>query len=220
MQLRGMRSPWYAVALVSVLGCKSDLLTPEQAPAAAAPAQPKARSNIVKVQTLVPYGKKLACDRLLTPARVGELIGDQVTLRDRSTSNAEAAAVCAVMRAGEPPKNDAQLRQFQKSMKLGVLPGDEYCTITLFCAYPATPEEFTRKCESRGDSGNQALGVFACVHQSQRADQWAYTYKVIDSDTQCVVEVMGGPSVTDEPLVQNCTRAALEVTPEQIKAAM
>ena len=34
------------------------------------------------------------------------------------------------------------------------------------------------------------LGTPACVHRTQRADEFAYTYRIIDPDTKCVFEVM------------------------------
>jgi len=115
------------------------------------------------------------------------------------------------MRAGEPPRTDAQLRKFQREgMKLGVLPGDEYCTVTAYCSMATDVDRLKKKCEAEKDLGNDAVGEFACVHTTQRGTKEAYTYRVIDPDTKCMLEVMGGPSVTDEPLVQNCTRAALD----------
>lgn len=118
---------------------------------------------------------------------------------------------CALIRAGKPPTTDAQLHKFQREgMKLGVLPGDEYCQVTAYCSMATDEERFRKKCRADHDSDNEAVGQFACVHTTQRGTKEAYTYRVIDPDTRCLLEVMGGPSVTDEPLVQNCTRAALE----------
>jgi hypothetical protein len=132
-------------------------------------------------------------------------------VKDRGKSNSEASLSCALIRAGAPPKTDAQLRKAQREgMKLGVLPGDEYCMVTAYCSMATDEERLKKKCEDDKDIGNDAVGQFACVHTTQRGTKEAYTYKVIDPDTRCLLEVMGGPSVTDEPLVQNCTRAALE----------
>jgi hypothetical protein len=58
------------------------------------------------------------------------------------------------------------------------------------------------------------------VHASQRGTENAYTYKLTHPPTKCLLEVMGGPSVTDESLVQNCTRAAIEdLTPGELSSA-
>jgi hypothetical protein len=178
-----------------------------QAEKQAAPA-----SNIQRVPIAVPYGKQVSCADVIDPALFSKYIGDRVgEVKDRSKSNSESSLSCALMRAGKPPSSDAQLRKFQREgMKLGVLPGDEYCQVTAYCSLSTDEERFEKKCEDERDSSNEAVGQFACVHTSQRGTKEAYTYRVIDPDSRCILEVMGGPSVTDEPLVQNCTRAALE----------
>ena len=195
---------------------------PSAAPAEGQPpGDPKKRkSNIVKVQMAVPYGKQVACTDVFLPATFSKYIGDEIgEMKDKSSSNKESSVSCAFHRAGEPPKDDAQLRKFQKEgLKLGVLPADEYCMVTAYCSTTNDDEQFRKTCEARGDSGNETLGLFACVHQTQRGVENAYTYKVVDPETKCTLEIMGGPSVTDETLVQNCTRAALEdMSPDKLK---
>jgi hypothetical protein len=95
--------------------------------------------------------------------------------------------------------------------KLGILPGDTMCTIEAYCSFPVDPAEFAKKCEAAGDTLTTDLGIDACVHTTQRGVEQAYTYKVIDRDTKCSYRVLGGPSVTDEMLVQTCTQAALDL---------
>jgi hypothetical protein len=135
------------------------------------------------------------------------------------------------MRAGEPPKDDAQLAQMKKeNQKLGVLPGDEYCTIKLFCSYATDDADFVDNCEKSAKKeaatgsrtvyeGNTDLGQFACVRKTDRPpSDYAYTYRTIDKDTRCIFEVLGGPSVVQEELVQNCTKAAIQtIGPDDLK---
>lgn len=186
-------------------------------------AAPKRKSNIERVQMAVPFGKQVACSGVFDPATFAKATGvEQGDMKDKSLSNKEATTSCAFHRGGTPPKDDAQLRKFEKEgMKLGVLPGDEYCMVTVYCSIPpTTPEEFKSTCEKRNDSTNDAVGLMACVHQSQRGTENAYTYKLTHPPTRCLLEVMGGPSVTDESLVQNCTRAAIEdLTPGELSSA-
>lgn len=191
----------------------------DQAAPAAAPA--KKKSNIIHVQTAVPYGKQVACADVFDPAVFSKAIGDEIgEIKDRSSSNKEASLSCAFMRAGEPPKTDAQLRAFKKNLKLGVLPGDEYCTVTATCSIATDVDRFKKSCQDKGDTENDSLGQFACVHQTQRGTEYAYTYQVIDPDTHCLVEVMGGPSVTEESLVQHCASAALDsLAPDKLTNA-
>ena len=169
-------------------------------------------SNIERIAIAVPYGKQVSCADVIDPALFAKYIGDEIgEVKDRGKANGEASLSCALIRAGKPPTTDAQLRKYQREgMKLGVLPGDEYCQVTAYCSMATDDDRFKKKCEDQKDIGNESVGRFACVHTSQRGTKEAYTYRVINPDSKCLLEVMGGPSVTDEPLVQNCTRAALE----------
>ena len=214
-----MRTRSMALALVFLFGsCKGEKDPPAagektagEGDTAAGPA--KKKSNIQKIQMAVPPGKQVACADVFTVENFSKYVGDVIgEIKDKSSSNKEAAVSCAFHRGGEAPKTDQQLKKYEKeNMKLGVLPGDEYCMVTAYCAMSNdNPEDFRKACEARGDAKNEQLGVFACVHQSQRGTEYAYTYKVVDPETKCMLEVMGGPSVTDEALVQKCTTAALE----------
>ena len=210
-------------AVVAAAGCKGEK---EPAPTGekAAPGEaPKRKSNIERVQMAVPFGKQVACTGVFDPATFAKATGvEQGEMKDKSLSNKESSTTCSFLRGGEPPKDDAQLRKYEKEgMKLGVLPGDEYCMVTVYCSIPpTTPEDFKASCEKRGDTANDQVGQQACVHQSQRGTLYAYTYKLTHPATKCLVEVMGGPSVTDETLVQNCARAAIEdLTPGELSAA-
>jgi hypothetical protein len=182
----------------------------------------KRKSNIVKITTPVPYGKHVACENIFDAAKFAELTAlDIGRLSDRSASNSEMTSVCAFFRAGEPPKTDAQLRAFQKNdRKLGVIPGDEYCTVSINCSITASPETLKKRCEEDAKTAigmtqyedNEDLGQYSCVRKTDRPpSDWAFTYRTVDSDTQCLVEVMGGPSVVSEELVQKCTNAGMQL---------
>jgi len=174
----------------------------------------KHKSNIKRLKTAVPYGKKVACEKLFDMNQFAEHAQlDIGEMKDKSNTHPSACSVCSFIRGGKAPTAGAQQAQWEKNnRKLGVLPGDEYCSVTALCSFSTNPEEFKEKCEKSGDESTQALGPFACVHKSDRPPHdWAYTYKVIDPDTKCVYEVRGGPSVTDEQLVQRCTKAALDL---------
>ncbi len=195
--------------LLLALGCEEEFKPPpKQAPKAVD------KENIVKVETAVPYGKTVACADIFAPDKVSAFVGDVVDIKDKTSSNKEATAVCAILRSGEPPalgKDGTELAPEKKNQILGVQPGDEYCTVTLYCSLPSDPKRFQEQCEKKGDDGNRELDQYSCVHKTQRAAKYAYTYRTIHGTTKCQIEVMGGPSVTDEPMVQSCTRAALDL---------
>lgn len=189
-------------------------------------ADDKPKSNVKKIVTAVPPNKTVACaDMLPDISKFKELVAADVAdeVVDNGVSHRGASAVCRFMRAGEPPKDNKQLAKMKaENKKLGVLPGDEYCTVKLFCSYATDEADFKDDCEKSAKKeaasgsrtiyeGNTDLGQFACVRKTDRPPHdYAYTYRTIDKDTRCIFEVLGGPSVVDEGLVQNCTKAALE----------
>jgi hypothetical protein len=202
--------------LALLVGC-----VPDKPEGSGKPAEKKERKVVPAFEPPVPYGKHVACTDLVDGAKFSTFLGSEIgEVADRSTGNAEATSVCAFIKGGTPPSDKQQERAYKKEMKLGVLPGDEICTISAFCWYPVDLEEFKKKCESAGNKESQAVGQFACVRETQRADAYAYTYRAIDNETQCILEAMGGPSVTDEAVVQSCMKAALDtIGPENIKNA-
>lgn len=224
-----------SLLLLAVAACSGEKETkPEPKKDDTAKADDKPKSNVKKIVTAVPPNKKVACaDMLPDISKFKELVAADIsdTIVDNGKSHRAASAVCRFMRDGEPPKDDAQLRKMKsENQKLGVLPGDEYCTIKLFCSYATDEGDFKDECEKSAKKesasgsrtiyeGNSDLGQFACVRKTDRPpEDYAYTYRTIDKDTRCIFEVMGGPSVVDEQLVQSCTRAAIEtIGPANLK---
>lgn len=194
----------------------------------------KKKSNVKKIVTAVPPDKKVACADLIPDlAKFKELVAPDIKdeIVDNGKSHRGASAVCRFMRDGEPPKDDAQLAKMKaENKRLGVLPGDEYCTIKLFCSFATDEADFKDNCEKSKKKeeatgsrtvyeGNADLGQFACVRKTDRPpSDYAYTYRTIDKDTRCIFEVLGGPSVVNEELVQNCTKAAIDsIGPQHLK---
>jgi len=172
---------------------------------------PREPSKITKLSVPVPVGKKVACEDWVDLAAFTEAIGDEVSLKDKSASEVEPTSVCSFVRGGDAVDVKAQEKAFLKNdMKLGVLPGDEYCLAQLYCSYANSEELLRKKCTGMDKAMNESgAGQPACVLTTQRASEYAYTYEAYDSDSKCTVRILGGPSVTDEQLVQRCTRAAL-----------
>jgi hypothetical protein len=214
-----MRAPLVvSTALLVALGCSSRDV--EDHPAfTERPEKPPRQSEIVRVETPVAPGEQVPCERLLDAGEVGHMLGEEVTIRDRSSTRPDSTSVCGIHRDGTPPSRDEQRRRSEETGILGVLPGDELCTIEARCSTPSSVEGLLARCEERGDSVNEELGVPACVHTTRRGPKFAYTYQVYDAKTSCVFRVLGGPSVTDETLVQKCTDVALTtITPERVVA--
>jgi hypothetical protein len=181
--------------------------------------KPRPPSQIVKVTTPVAPGAKVKCEDWIDVAKFTEATGETEPLgiNDKSRSEVDPTSICSLTKAGVPPSEAEQAKMMEKNTyKIGVVGGDEYCLVHLYCGHVTSNAEVERKCKS--DAMNQMkdlMGQPACVHQTQRAARWAYRYTVVDTDTTCGLEVQGGPSVTDEDLVQRCTLAALESLTKQ-----
>ncbi len=212
-----------SVVIVAGLGCSPE--SDETTKAKPAVTKKEKKSNVKRVVTTVPAGAQIACADLLPDiSKFKELVAADIgKIVDQGKSNPSAAASCAFIKAGDASSSNAQLKKLKsKHTKLGVLPGDVYCKVTLFCSLATDEGDFRKKCKAdekkqadRDSSltfeGNMDLGQFSCVRKADRPpNDWSYTYRTIDSDTRCIFEVIGGPSVVSQDLVQNCMRAALD----------
>jgi hypothetical protein len=171
------------------------------------------KSNIVKLTTAVPYGKHIACSAVLPETapfteKLGE--GHEIgVIKDKSPSNSSATFVCSVVKAGDPPASPKELKTLEdKYAKLGVLPGDEYCMVIGYCSLANDDETFKRKCDEDSNRPDTLDGQFACVRATEKGAEYSYTYKFIEPDTKCALEVMAGPSVNEEAVVRSCALAA------------
>jgi hypothetical protein len=178
-----------------------------------ASAKPKSESTIVAVTTPVAPGAKVHCEDWIDLAIFKEKLAEQkdLGLKDLSTQEHEPTSICSVTKGGEAPSAAEQAKVFDKEgMKIGTVGGDEICLAHLMCGVVATVENVRKKCDADPMSDMSAVGDEpACVRRTQRAAKWAYKMTVIDPDTQCALEVQGGPSVTDEQLVRTCAESAL-----------
>ena len=199
-----------SLSLLLTGACKGEIEGGEEP--ATKPAETKKKNNVVKMTTAVPYGKHVKCaDLLPDPAIFTEKMGDEIgEIKDKSASNSSATAACGLIRAGEPPESPKELKTFQdKYAKMGVMPGDEYCMVSLYCDISVSEETFKGECEKKPNQRNATLdGQYACLRETPKGPDYSYTYKFLEPDTKCVVEAMAGPSVSEQDLVMNCAIAA------------
>lgn len=209
-------------ALLVTPGCKDEPSSVELArkEAASKPAAEATRSNVTIVKTPVPYGVKIPCTQLLPdPAKIGAALGKEVVVEDKSQTDQDAASVCAVKLAGQAPSAAEQKKMWEKNNRvLGVLPGDEVCLVTAYCAYVFDKQEMRGKCEKEGKRVSEDVGELTCVKEIEAGADYRYVYEVLDPDSRCKIQVNPGPSVIDEKTVLACARAASElVGPDQIR---
>jgi hypothetical protein len=177
----------------------------------------KFKEAAVKVKVPVTGGKKIACTDLINVEVFAAALGQPIELKDfnKHTRQKSASAVCKLVHGGERPSKEEQAKLLAQHGKLGVLGGDPYCEIRAYCSLPEQTD-FEKKCREHS-SGHRDLGVFSCVTISQRGPADAYRYKLVEPDTSCVLDILGGDSVVGDEIVRACAKAALEsLTPSSL----
>ena len=169
------------------------------------------REGAKKVKAPVQGGKKVACEDLVKPEIFSKYLEQEVTLTDFTAQSRQRSlsAECKLKMAGEVPTAEEQRKLLEQHGKVGAVAGDSICELRIDCSKPDTAN-FVEACTKKNGNVTRDLGVQACVTISQRGPKDAYRYLVIEPDTGCVVDVLGGPSIVDEPMIKACAQAALE----------
>lgn len=177
-----------------------------------------------RVKVTVPQGTRLKCEQVMDPnaytAALEEL--DPLTVRDGTGAMIDSTVSCTLVRGGVRPNPKEQEKLIKKYGRLGVLPGDVLCSVSLYCWVADDAETYRNRCKpspttaAYPDEGT--TGGFACrsVHPTGEFD--IDSFKFYDTDTRCVIEVRGGPSMTDNDKIAACARTAREsIGPEHVK---
>ena len=178
-------------------------------------AEPKPqKSKVTRHKTPVPGKRVIPCEQLFDAGKFSNILGESVAIKTQASKRFTAS--CSIRRVGTPPSKRQQEALLQNRRRLGVLPGEEICTVRVDCWYPPLPlERFEKKCLNDGHRRNKSLGVFACVRETQKGVHKNYSYRFIDPDTTCTLEVVSGPSMTEEERLQSCAQAAMQVLSEE-----
>jgi hypothetical protein len=202
--------PVLAVLQVAVSGCSKPEDTAGAAPntAASDAGTRAAKRKAEKLETAVPYGKHVACSDLfpLTDS-ISRLRLDLGEVRDAGRTDSSATSVCLFFRA----KKTGPHKSSSASDRISVPPGEEYCMIRVFCSLSEDADDFLARCEKRREVVTEDLGFPACVRVTMAGEQDRYSYKALDPDTGCRIEVSGGPTVTGEEVVKRCLTGAVDI---------
>jgi hypothetical protein len=208
-----------AAACVALLaGCPKD----EPGSAAEIKVKPDASpANIVKVETTVPWGKKVACAKILDPAGIAAALGEaEVTISDSTeTGEKEATSICSVRKTGKVLSEKEQAKLMQKEgFRIGVQPGDEICQLRAYCSYPYDIADIKKKSEAMGQSCNTDIGDLTCVQQVQAGAEYRYVVTVLDPDSKCRY-VVSPTTITSPDPIKACAKVFVEqITKEKIQA--
>lgn len=176
-----------------------------------------------RVKAPVAQGTRLRCDQFMDPAAYTEALGelDPLTIRDSTGSMVDATASCSLIRGGARPDAKAQAALIKKNGRLGVIPGDELCNVTLYCWVIEDEAKFKSRCVATPTdmrSPDESTGGFACKETRPQGEFDIDSFKIYDTDTKCVIGVRGGPSFTDNEKIAACARTARDsIGAEHIK---
>jgi hypothetical protein len=172
-----------------------------------------------RMATPVPGQAHVPCTQLIDLATFQTALGEKeaLVLKD-VTKTVDAAASCSLLRGGKRPSEAEQQAMLKKVSRLGILPGDELCSVTAHCWTIESAERFKASCKERKDRDDDSMGSYACVHIVGVGQDDVPVFQFFDEDTKCILEVRGGPSNVKRDSIQSCAKAARDtIGPEQIK---
>jgi hypothetical protein len=178
----------------------------------AAPAAPRQRAPVTG-------SRKLDCNQLIDMTAFREALGEKepLSMRDVSKGKVEANASCSLLRGGRTPTPREQEAIIKRTGKLGVIPGDELCNITALCNTIEEEERFKKRCGELHLEDDESMGSYACVKMIPHGGADVKSFRFLDPETRCVIEVRGGPSMEDNDFITACAKAARDlIGPAQI----
>lgn len=234
-----MRVLFAAAAASFIVGCgdgrKAAIEEAQREAEAELKAKGKAGELPKTIKPPVAGESKLDCTKIIDLEKFTSALSEKepLTLSDVSKTDKEAAAICNLNRGGKKIDAAGQAALSKKEGKLGVLPGDTLCQVTLRCSTIEEADKYKKKCEHQaaldakksmspfsGVRGDDTMGTFACVQIVPTGAHDAQVFKFFDADTKCVFEVRGGPSNQDNDLVRNCAKTARDTIGEDALKAV
>lgn len=185
-----------------------------------AEAEAKAKAALVKpvdkIKPPVPQGTRLPCTQIIDPTAFQGALEEMepLTVRDSTGGYIDSTVSCTLVRGGERPDAKAQEKIIKKTGRLGTLPGDPLCVVTMYCWVIEEESKFRERCKPGPNSiispDESTTGGFACKRTLPQGQFDVDSYKFVDADTKCLFEVGGGPSMTDNEKIATCARVARE----------
>lgn len=211
---------WFALGV----GCGSSENAGAEAARRQAEQEQKAKGGQAapapRMATPVPGQARVPCTQLIDPAAFQAALGEKepLVVKDVTKSQREAAASCSLIRGGRRPSEAEQKTLLKSAGRLGVLPGDELCSVSAFCSTIEDLGRFKAACKQRKDHDDSSLGSYACVHIVPVGADDVKVFQLLDEDTRCILEVRGGPSNVNNDMIATCAKIARDtIGPAQIK---
>lgn len=168
-----------------------------------------------RIKPPVPQGTRLPCNQVIDPTAFQGALEETETLTVRESTGAyiDSTVSCTLVRGGARPDAKAQQKIIKEKGRLGTLPGDPLCVVTLYCWVIEEEAKFRERCKPGPNSilsPDESTGGFACKRTLPQGEFDIDSFKFVDADTKCLFEVAGGPSMTDNDKIATCARVARE----------
>lgn len=169
-----------------------------------------------KIKPPVPQGTRLPCNQVIDPTAFQGALEETeaLTVRDSTGGYIDSTVSCTLVRGGARPDAKEQEKIIKKTGRLGTLPGDPLCVVTMYCWVIEDEAKFRERCKPGPNSilspDESTTGGFACKRTLPQGQFDVDSYKFVDPDTKCLFEVSGGPSMTDNDKIATCARVARE----------
>lgn len=173
-----------------------------------------------RMSTPVPGQARVACTQLIDVAAFQTALGEKepLAVKDVTKSQPESSSSCSLLRGGKRPNEAEQKAILKRVGRLGVLPGDELCSVTAYCSGIEDLERFKAGCKQRKERDDDSMGSYACVRIVAVGADDVNVFQFLDEDTRCVFHIRGGPSNVDNDAILSCAKAARDtIGPAQIK---
>jgi hypothetical protein len=172
-----------------------------------------------KINPPVAGRAKLSCAQVIDVDLFTKALGEKDPIRVADGKDPDAPATCMIVRGGAKRPTDAEQKALLKQNgKLGVLVGDEICTVTTYCWTIEDADRFHKRClEDKTHTMDEGLGFPSCVWIVPTGEADVKHFRFFDDDTKCLFDVRAGPSNTDNDLIGRCAKAAHDlIGPTQI----
>src|SRR5262249_16926440 len=149
-----------------------------------------------KISPPVPGMAHIPCEQLIDLPAFKAAMGEKedMTVKDSTKGEAEAAASCSLIRGGKRPSDADQKALIKQNGRLGGVAGDEVCNVTAFCWTIEDADRFKAKCKQRKEKDDETMGTYACMQVVAVGADDVQVFRFFDEDTKCILQVRGGPS--------------------------
>lgn len=153
---------------------------------------------------------KLDCNKVIDPTKFTADLGEKepTTVRDDGKSDGDAAAVCSILRGGKKLTPEEQAAKLKKEPRLGVLPGDPLCQISLYCWTFEDEDHLKKKCAADKNRDDDSMGTYACLQVVPTGQDDVDLFKFVDEDTKCLIKVGPGGSNINNDQIRQCAKTA------------